>query len=138
MSGGAVDAAPAYPAKPIIIAFLLDAVLVVVFAAIGRASHQQDVWGGLWETAWTFLLALVVGWGITFAWRAPMAPLRTGLPVWAITVVGGMLLRWGSGQGVQIAFVIVAASVLLVMLVGWRLIALPIRRHADRRVSAKR
>jgi hypothetical protein len=43
--------------------------------------------------------------------------------VWAITVAGGMLLRGVSGQGVQLAFIIVAASVLLVFLVGWRLIA---------------
>lgn len=136
MNAGAVDAAPAYPAKPIILAFLIDAVLVVIFAAIGRASHSEDVLAGLWETSWTFLLALVIGWGISFAWRAPMAPLRTGVPVWVITVVGGMLLRWGSGQGVQVAFVIVAASVLLLMLVGWRLIALPIRRAAARKAPA--
>lgn len=125
---GAVDAAPASPAKPIIVAFVLDAVLVVVFAAIGRASHDEDALLGLWTTAWTFLLALVIGWAITFAWRAPLAPVRTGLPVWAITVAGGMLLRGVSGQGVQVAFVIVAAVVLLVMLVGWRVIAALILR----------
>ncbi len=123
-----VDAAPAYPAKPLIAAFLLDAVLVVVFSAIGRASHAEDVLLGLWGTAWTFLLALVVAWAVTFAWRAPMAPVRTGLPVWAITVAGGMLLRALSGQGVQVAFVVFAASALLVMLVGWRLVALLVRR----------
>lgn len=127
-----VDAAPAYPAKPLIIAFALDAVLVVVFAAIGRASHDEDVLAGLWNTSWTFLLALVVAWGVSFAWRAPSAPVRTGLPVWAITVAGGMLLRALSGQGVQVAFVIVAASVLLVMLVGWRVIATLVRRARTR------
>lgn len=130
----AVDTAPAYPAKPIIVAFLLDAVLVVVFATIGRASHSEDVLLGLWTTAWTFLLALVIGWAVTLAWRAPLAPVRTGLPVWAITVAGGMLLRALSGQGVQVAFVIVAAVVLLVMLVGWRLVAaLILRSRRSRR-----
>ncbi|MFB8385733.1 DUF3054 domain-containing protein [Microbacterium sp. NPDC055910] len=122
-SGGAVDAAPSYPAKPLILSFLIDAVLVTIFAAIGRASHDDHPLIGLWDTAWTFLLALVIAWGVSLAWRAPMAPVRTGLPVWAITVAGAMLLRILSGQGTQFAFVIVAASVLLVMLVGWRLIA---------------
>lgn len=131
---GAVDAAPAYPAKPIILSFLADAVLVGVFAAIGRASHSEDVLAGLWNTSWTFLLALVIGWGVTFAWRAPLTPMRTGLPVWAVTVVGGMLLRGLGGQGVQPAFVIVAAVVLLLMLVGWRLIAVLVLR---RRRSAR-
>ncbi|MFV0319368.1 MAG: DUF3054 domain-containing protein [Microbacterium sp.] len=129
---GVVDEAPAYPAKPLIVSFLLDAVLVVVFAAIGRASHGEDILFGLWDTSWTFLLALVVGWAVTFAWRAPTALLRTGVPVWAITVAGGMLLRALSGQGVQVAFVVIAALVLLLFLVGWRLIAAVITRRSRR------
>ena len=46
---------------------------------------------------------------------------------------GGMILRALSGQGVQVAFVIVAASVLLLLLVGWRLVAALVarRRSAD-------
>ncbi|HET8928576.1 MAG TPA: DUF3054 domain-containing protein [Microbacterium sp.] len=123
-----VDSERAYAAKPLIIAFLLDAVLVVAFAATGRASHDEDVLTGLWTTAWPFLLALIVGWAVSLAWRAPMAPVRTGLPVWAITVAGGMLLRWASGQGVQPAFVAVASLVLLASLVGWRLVAALIAR----------
>jgi hypothetical protein len=110
-------------ARPIAIALVVDAVLVLVFAAIGRASHGEDVFGGLFVTAWPFLVGLVLGWLVAQAWRAPFDPWRTGLPVWAITVAGGMLLRGVSGQGVQLAFIIVAASVLLVFLVGWRFIA---------------
>lgn len=117
----AVDASPGHRAKPLM-GFGLDAVLVAAFAAIGRASHGEEVVGGLWLTAWPFLMGLVLGWALTLAWRAPFAPVRTGLPVWAITVAAGMLLRALSGQGVQVAFVIVAASVLLVLLVGWRVI----------------
>ncbi len=130
MSGShdVVDSRPAYAAKPLIIAFLLDAVLVVVFAALGRISHDGSVLPGLWTTSWPFLSALVVGWAVSLAWRAPMAPVRTGVPVWAITVAGGMLLRWASGQGVQPAFVLVASLVLLAFLVGWRVIAALIAR----------
>lgn len=111
----------------IALAAVVDVVLVIVFAATGRASHAENVLAGLWQTAWPFLAALAFGWAATLAWRAPLAPLRTGLGVWAVTVAGGMLLRWASGQGVQLAFVVVAASVLLVMLVGWRGIAALVR-----------
>ncbi|MEV8268095.1 DUF3054 domain-containing protein [Microbacterium sp. NPDC076911] len=108
-------------------ALVLDVALVVTFAAIGRASHDEGVFGpwgsGLWQTAWPFLIALALGWLIARAWLNPASPIRTGLPVWAITVAGGMLLRAVSDQGTAIAFVIVASITLLVFLVGWRTIA---------------
>ena len=118
-----VDERRAYAAKPLIGAFVLDTALVVVFTVIGRLSHDEHPLAGLWTTSWPFLLALIVGWAISFAWRAPTAPVRTGLPVWAVTVAGGMLLRAADGQGVQPAFVVVASLVLLAFLVGWRLVA---------------
>ncbi|BAJ73018.1 hypothetical protein MTES_0054 [Microbacterium testaceum StLB037] len=115
---------------------LVDVVLVIVFAAIGRATHDGDVLGplgsGLATTAWPFLVALVLGWLIARAWRAPLAPLRTGLIVWAVTVVVGMVLRAVSGQGVAVAFVIVASITLALFLVGWRVVA----RLASRRRRA--
>lgn len=115
----------------ILAAFGIDVVLVTVFAAIGRASHTEAMFAGLATTAGPFLAALVIGWLVSLAWRAPRAVVRTGIPVWVVTVVGGMLLRALSGQGVQVAFVIVATIVLLVLLVGWRAIAALIarRRH---------
>jgi hypothetical protein len=61
---------------------------------------------------------------------------RTGLGVWAVTVVGGMLLRLASGQGIAPAFIIVAATVLLVFLVGWRLIAAWVRRRRKARPAS--
>lgn len=101
-------------------ALAADLVLVVVFAVIGRASHDEEVWSGLGVTAWPFLVALLAGWLLALAWRAPTAPLRSGVPIWLITVIGGMVLRAVSGQGVAIAFIIVATIVLGVLLVGWR------------------
>lgn len=107
--------------------------LVFVFAVIGRASHDEGVFGawgaGLAQTAWPFLAALAAGWLIALAWRAPLAPVRTGLPVWAVTVVGGMLLRAASGQGTAVPFIVVAALTLLVLLVGWRVVAHLVRRR---------
>jgi len=106
------------------LALLLDVVLVVVFAAIGRATHDGDVLGpfgsGLATTAWPFVAALLIGWLVTRAWRRPTAVVRTGLPVWAITVALGMVLRALSGQGVAVAFIIVATITLAVFLLGWR------------------
>ena len=106
------------------LALLLDIVLVVVFAAIGRATHDGDVLGpfgsGLATTAWPFVAALLIGWLVMRAWRRPTAVVRTGLPVWAITVALGMVLRALSGQGVAVAFIIVATITLAVFLLGWR------------------
>ncbi|MGN7186909.1 DUF3054 domain-containing protein [Microbacterium enclense] len=109
------------------LALVLDAVLVVVFAAIGRATHDGDVLGpfgsGLATTAWPFVAALLVGWLVTRAWRRPTAVVRTGLPVWAITVALGMVLRALSDQGVAVAFIIVATLTLALLLLGWRGVA---------------
>ena len=115
--------------RTIALALLLDTLLVVAFAALGRASHDSDVFGGLWQTAWPFLLGLALGWLVTLAWRAPLAPVRTGLGIWAATVIGGMLLRAASGQGTAPAFIIVATLTLLVLLVGWRVIAALVARR---------
>ena len=116
----------------VLTALAIDVVLVLAFAATGRASHDSDVWSGLWQTAWPFLAGLAAGWLVTLAWRAPTAPVRTGLGVWAVTLAGGMLLRWASGQGTALPFILVASATLLVALVGWRLIASAVRRARRR------
>lgn len=124
------------------VAFGLDAVLVIAFAAFGRVSHYGGIFGeyglGLATTAWPFLAALALAWLVTLAWRAPLAPLRTGAPVWVVTVVGGMLLRALSGQGTALPFIIVATLTLLLLLVGWRLIAALIRYFRRAESEAQR
>ncbi|MCO5954883.1 DUF3054 domain-containing protein [Microbacterium yannicii] len=133
MTSGSRAAAGARPSgRTVALALAIDVVLVVAFAAVGRASHDSDVWGGLWQTAWPFLAGLAAGWLVTLAWRAPAAPVRTGLGVWAITVGGGMLLRAATGQGTALPFIIVASVTLLVGLVGWRVIAAVVRRARQR------
>ena len=123
--------------RTVVLAFVADVLLVVVFAAIGRASHDEGILGpgglGLLQTCWPFLVALVLGWLATRGWRRPLAPLRTGLGVWATTVIVGMVLRALSGQGVVLAFVIVASVTLLVLLVGWRAITALVARAARTR-----
>lgn len=108
-------------------AVALDAGAIVVFAAVGRASHDEGILGdaglGLLATVWPFLVGAGIGWLISRGWRKPCAWNPTGTIVWASTLVGGMLLRLASGQGVQVSFVIVAGLVLAAFLIGWRVIS---------------
>lgn len=118
--------------RPILLAAVADVLLVVVFCAIGRASHDESPLGELLVTAWPFLVALAAGWGISLAWRRPCAVLRTGVPVWIVTVAGGMLLRVLVGQGTAPAFIVVASLALGVLLVGWRAARMAVLRRPGR------
>jgi hypothetical protein len=105
----------------------LDAGAIVVFAAVGRANHDEGILGraglGLANTVWPFLAGAAIGWIIAKAWTKPCAWRPTGVIVWASTLVGGMLLRVASGQGVVFPFVIVAGLVLSAFLIGWRVVS---------------
>lgn len=125
-------------ARRVAVAAAIDVVAVVAFAAVGRASHESFTLVGVLATATPFVVALAVGWAASLAWRAPFAPLRTGVPVWLVTVVGGMLGRTLVGEGTAIAFVTVATLTLLLLLVGWRGIARMLDRRAARAVDAQR
>ncbi|MFB2599085.1 DUF3054 domain-containing protein [Herbiconiux sp. P17] len=115
--------------RAVVLAVVLDIALIVVFVAIGRQSHDEDsALLGFLTTLWPFLAGAAIGWIASLAWRAPLRLAPTGVVVWAAAVVGGMLLRILSGQGVQWSFVIVTTIVLGVFLVGWRALALLVRR----------
>ncbi|MFO7689518.1 MAG: DUF3054 domain-containing protein [Cryobacterium sp.] len=113
-----------------------DAVLVLAFVLIGRASHGEGLWAAL-ETYWPFLLGLAVGWALLRAWRNPLTVL-SGLGIWASTVVVGLGLRAITGQGTQLSFMIVTAVVLGVFLLGWRALYALARRRAVQRMPAAR
>ncbi|HEU5222489.1 MAG TPA: DUF3054 domain-containing protein [Candidatus Lumbricidophila sp.] len=100
---------------------VLDAALLTLFAVIGRASHHESLdLAGVATTAWPFLVGTLTGWLVLRAWRTPLAIWPAGVGIWAATLVIGMLLRAASGQGVQVAFIIVAAVTLALFLIGWR------------------
>ncbi len=113
------------------IAVVADALLVILFAALGRRSHEEaDGIVGTLSTAWPFLAGLAVGWVLVAALaRATSArphPLRAwpvGVTVWISTVVVGMLLRAATGEGTAFSFILVATGFTLLTLVGWRLLA---------------
>jgi hypothetical protein len=118
-------------------AVIVDAVFVLIFAVIGRASHDEDPLGFL-LTAWPFLVALVAGHAL--AALVPARPRRPwslgwGLVVWIVTVGGGMLLRVVAGDTAETPFIIVASLVLAAMLLGWRLVALLVRRYRAPRAA---
>lgn len=99
----------------------LDAVLVVVFAAIGAKTHH----GGLpsvaqvADVAWPFL----VGLGVAHALGRVTLSVRFGLLAWVCTVAVGMVLRQLTGDGTAFSFIVVATLFNLATLVGWRLVA---------------
>lgn len=107
-----------------------DALLVFVFCAIGRRSHDEAVLAGLLRTLWPFATGLAAGWLIVASsrwWRRAdeagfdgTALWPTGIAVWISTLAGGMLLRVVSGQGTAVSFVLVAGTVLALFLLGWR------------------
>ncbi len=110
----------------------VDVVCVLVFCAVGRRSHDEGLsFAGVAATAWPFLTGTAVGWLASRAWQRPTDLLPTGVVVWLCTVVVGMLLRKASSAGVAASFVVVAASVTAVLLLGWRAAtALTLRRRS--------
>ncbi len=111
-------------------AVVVDLVLVAVFCAIGRRSHDEAVLTGLAKTLWPFAVGLALGWALAvllsrllgLATFAPTALWPTGVAVWLGTLAGGMVMRVIAGQGTAFSFVIVAGTVLAVFLIGWRAI----------------
>jgi hypothetical protein len=121
------ETTPALPAttRQIATAAAIDIVSIVAFVAIGRKNHDE---GGsvLTETAKVaapFLIALLVGWVASRAWKAPMA-VGNGVVIWLVTVTLGMVLRKVAFDGgTALPFIIVASLFTLLFLVGWRMLA---------------
>ena len=104
------------------IAIGADALVVIVFAAIGRASHDKATSvAGVWHTAWPFALGAAIALGITAATKADPRTLAVGVRVWLWALVLGMVARRALGDGTAATFVVVATVVLGALFLGWRL-----------------
>lgn len=115
-------------------AAVLDVVVIVIFAAIGRASHSEahPVLESL-AVAWPFLVGAAVGWAIAVGpLHRTAASFTAGVPIWFAAVVVGMVLRVATGRGTAISFIIVATLFLGAFLLGWRVILLGWKRRTNR------
>lgn len=110
--------------RAVVGAAITDVVAILLFVALGRSSHDEGgnaVTGAL-SVAAPFLIALAIGWLVARAWTSPTAA-PTGMVIWVVTIVGGMLLRrFVFDRGTAMPFIIVASAFTLLFLVGWRLL----------------
>ncbi len=108
----------------------LDTFMVVLFVAIGRRTHDESgAFTAVVETALPFLIGLATAWLIVRAWRRP-THLLTGLAVWPIVVLLGMVVRQQVfDEGTATSFVVVATLFLGASIVGWRLLYRLYRRR---------
>ncbi|NLE98262.1 MAG: DUF3054 domain-containing protein [Propionibacterium sp.] len=111
-----------------VVPLAVDLIFVLIFAAIGRASHGLSALGIL-ATAWPFLLACLVAWVIVVALGDQGFDLRSALVVWLVTWLGGIGLRLVSGTSAEAPFIVVAGLVLALVLWGWRLVRFLVTRR---------
>ena len=109
----------------------LDLVLISVFAALGRQSHEHGLAAvGILLTALPFLLACLAGWAVMRAWRRPVQLWPAGVVIWLVTVAAGLGIRALAGGGTAVSFQIVTLLVLGAFLMGQRLLWLVVLRSA--------
>ncbi|HKU11479.1 MAG TPA: DUF3054 domain-containing protein [Sinomonas sp.] len=128
--------APALPSRVLtaVLALVGDAVVVLVFAAMGRGFHgEANPVLGVLSTAWPFLAGAALGWALPVVRRRPLALWPSGVSVWLGAYVVGMLLRAVTGQGLAVTFLVVALCFLGLFIVGWRAVARLLGRVAGRR-----
>ncbi len=101
----------------------IDVFVIVLFVAIGRRNHEEgSAFAEVMKTALPFLIGLGVGWAAVKAWKRPAAVL-TGLMIWPLTVLVGMVVRRSVfDRGTATSFVVVTTLFLGACLVGWRLV----------------
>lgn len=108
-----------------ILPVVLDALVVLCFALVGRRSHEHGVSVvGVLQTAGPFLCGAAAGW-LLASTVTSLDPRSAGFGavVVAATVVIGMLLRLATGSGTAWSFVLVATAFLALTLLGWRFLA---------------
>lgn len=116
---------------------LLDVAWIVLFALLGRESHEGDTAAlAVLGVAWPFLAgyaasALIVG------LRGRPRAIGRGTAVWLGTVAGGMAIRTVlEGRLPETAFIVVALLFTGAGLVGWRVVAALVRRRRSAAAAA--
>lgn len=102
---------------------VLDLVLIVLFAILGRREHEHGLSvGGIFMTALPFLIACIVMTLVSRPWATINRLWPTGVLVWLGTVAFGLALRILMNSTAAVPFIIVTVIVLGVFLMGRRLI----------------
>lgn len=116
------------------LALAADVVAVVVFAAVGRASHAQggDLLGLLGTVA-PFAVGLAAAWAVP-AVRAHPAGFRAGAVVLLGTATLGLVLRAAFTGSLPVAFATVTVLSLGVLMLGWRGLSLAVSHRMAHRV----
>lgn len=117
--------APARTAPQTLVrSILLDLVVLLAFAAVGRRSHDEgNPVLGAFETAWPFLVGAVIGYVVlAIGVRRAVDSVLGGVVIWVGTVVVGMLVRQATDQGTAFSFIVVATCFTGFFLLGWRVL----------------
>jgi uncharacterized integral membrane protein len=125
---------PRHPSsRGVWISLAVDALLIVLFAILGRRTHESGLDPlGILATAAPFLLAWAVATAATRPRRTSADLWPAGVVVWVVTVVGGLLLRVAFGDTAAISFQVVTACVLGIFLLGRRAVTALILRRSRR------
>ena len=115
-------------------AAVLDAAMLVLFAAMGRRAHDEgSAVSGVLVVAASFLIGYAVAWVVVRLDRTPFDVRRAAL-AWAVGIPLGLALRGlVFDRGLAPTFVVVALGVTGVLLLGWRAAA---DRLSRRRAAA--
>ena len=119
------------------VAFAADLLVLVVFVAVGRRSHDEGSGlDGFLRVWWPFAVALVVATIASGLWRAPLE-WRRAIVAWLVTVALGMTLRIAvQGRDFKPTFVIVTTVFVGSGMLGWRAVVQKVAaRRASRAVS---
>lgn len=131
------------------IAAALDALCVLAFVVIGRASHHHgDSPQGVATTLWPFAAGAALGWAVLTARvaargsgdrpGADFGSAMDGITVCVSTVAAGMGLRVLAGQGTTASFVAVSTGFLGATMLGWRGVARATLRRSGARGRVRR
>lgn len=106
----------------------IDVLAVLIFAILARAAHGGLDIAHILDTWWPFTIGTILGWALQRG-KNPLA-LSYGVTVWICTAVAGLTF-WGLRHGSvpHWSFIIVAAVMSSILLLGWRGLAAVIARR---------
>ena len=109
--------------RRVAIAATVDAATIILFAALGRRTHDEgSAVSGTLVVAAPFLIGYVVAAAALRLRRDPFS-VRRAAPVWAAGIALGMVLRGTVfDRGLAPAFVVVAFVTTGALMLGWRLV----------------